>query len=62
MLGVLMVGAVFSTVTLAAAFAEEALESVAVAVQEMVDPTLVSAAVTVYVEVMDTVDDPTVQA
>ena len=57
-----IVGAVFSTSTLADEVAVELLESVAVAVQVMVDPTLVSEAVTVYVDNVETVDAPTVHA
>ena len=45
--GVVIVGAVFSTSTLADELLDNPEESVAVAVQVTVDPTLLSAAVTV---------------
>ena len=57
-----IVGAVFSTSTLAEDVAVAPLESVAVAVQIMVEPTFVSEAVTVYVDEFETVVEPTVQA
>ena len=59
---VVMVGAVFSTSTLAEDVAVDPLESVAVAVQVMVEPTLISTAVAVYVLPVSTVVDPTVQS
>ena len=54
-----MVGAVFSTLTLAVEVAVELSESVAVAVHVMVDPTSVSEADTVYVLPVPTLALPT---
>ena len=62
MMADVIVGAVFSTSTLADEVAAEPLESVAVAVQMIVEPTSVSAAVTVYVDDVETDELPTVQA
>ena len=58
---VVIVGAVFSTMTSASDVVLAPLESVAVAVQVMIDPTSVSAAVTVYVEEPETLAEPTDQ-
>ena len=54
-----IVGAVFSTVTLADELTDNPSESVAVAVHVMLEPTSVSEAVTVYVLPVPTDDDPT---
>ena len=58
----LMVGAVFSTTTLASEVTLAPLESDAVAVQVIIDPTSVSAAVTVYVDDVETDVEPMAQA
>ena len=57
----LSVGAVFSTVTLASEVMLSPSESVAVAVQMIVSPTLVSEAETVYVPEVETSFVPTIQ-
>ena len=62
MAAVEIVGAEFSTVTLAEESAAEPSESVAVAVHVTLEPTSVSVAETVYVLPVPTEEVPTVQA
>jgi len=58
MLGVVIVGAVLSTKTVTEALTEEPSESVAVAEQDIDDPTLVLLAVTVKVFPLSTLEEP----